>query len=236
MTDVLPVSPVLVGGFPLIFDIDNKMKINLLGDSFVARVLVKIQSSEHEYFEANFGLSDVQVHWVCRGGGVTFVGLRQDINRVPLPEAEVVFVQGDSNGLCKKSVGEVLRDLDLLMFDVVRDAVRRGRTPPFVVVGAVKHRRPGSFTSWGKHKINITEYNARVDAFNAGVFQKAMNFPKLMGFWEHKHVDRLGEAPGALHPSDGVHLGPKGDEKFYASLRVATMHAISYLNGRIPVF
>ena len=123
-----------------------------------------------------------------------------------------------------------------MIFNVVRQSLSRGEIPPFFILGEVAHRRPGRYTSYGRHRVDLTEYNGKVDDYNDCLRGKALSFPKLLGFWGHRDVNRLGEAPGALHPSDGVHLGARGDEKLYISFKFAASHAVEFMNGVIPTF
>ena len=134
--------------------------------------------------------------------------------------------------LCRRELNKLLQDLDQLIHVIVIEALRRGHRPPFIVLGPVNYRRPGTFTLSGRHKIDLSKYNADVDMYNALLNEKACTNPHLFGFWDHRDVGRAQRATKFFHPNDGVHLGPRGDEKPYKSLSHAAVHQVDYLGGK----
>ena len=140
---------------------------------------------------------------------ICFVTL--DLAVKPLPvDIDAVCVSVGSNVLCRQSVQEAQEDLEELLTVIAQQALSCGGTPPVVILCEVFRRRPGTMTLQGPYKVDLVEYNAKVDAFNGFLKDRAVGLPHRLRFWAHRDVKKQLAVPGMLHPTDGVHLGSVG--------------------------
>lgn len=184
----------------------SKLKVLLLGHSFVRRFMVFCSV---ENCPPNFGLSEIYLFFQGTGGRTVPTLLNYDTHAVAQVQPDILILEIGTNDLCNPSlhpatVGSAIDEA--CGFFISRFGVKH------IVVSQILHRNSPPFP----------DFNARVDALNT-YLQVVLNDRNSVTFWTHR---------GMLYPeipillSDGVHLNDAGNRRLFRSYRGSIMYVL----------
>lgn len=183
------------------------MRVCLVGNSYISRLLQKMASPTEVGFSSNFGLRQAEVEALCKGGWkVTDVWREIDVLCVKSPE--IVFLQIGGNDLSTRDALLVADDIFALAQHIQLASGARQ-----VYIGKLFYRS----TSRYLHADHVSNYNSKVRQVNQYLRVMCHESNNVI-FWRHKGLELLNTD---LLDRDGTHLNSRGQKKFYKSIRGA---------------
>ena len=197
----------------------SHMTVTLVGDSFFKRLQQHLLQQQPEQSNFDFHSHMVAIAWMAEGG-LTLTKLYAYLHSQPhlsgIMHSMILHI--GSNDLCTVSV-EVY--IDHLVHYIVPRLLDLGYK--HITVCEILHRHRGFYTD----HMNLSEYNAKVDAANAALRQLATTSDSdIIDFWEHRDLKQSGRIHSMWH-GDGVHLRRNDQIYLKRSVRGAILRQIN---------
>lgn len=194
----------------------EKHRITVIGSSFVKRLQNDIKVKSQCFFKKNFGLGDCCISFVFRGGLKT-INLHLLFNEVKATNPDFLIFHVGANDLSDSDTkGEMIAD-NLIALAAQLKSLCNAKS---VVLCRGLNREKGRYLVT---RADVNNFNIKLQKFNQ-FLQIVGPTNKNFIFWKH---------PGFTAPSltvlgaDGVHLNPRGQYKFYKSLRGAILACLA---------
>ena len=187
-------------------------RVVLVGSSFVKRLHQDLLAGSR--FQRDFGL-DIEVHYICKGGW-KLSDLELAMGDIAALSPDYIFIQCGANDLSNVPYGETV---GMQMVDIA-ELLKLRTGAKEVCLAQCMYRQVGRYIHSQQ-----AERTFNVNCLRANRYLQVVAPDQGVLYWHHKGLmNPRASGFGDTLGQDGVHLSPRGQYKFYKSVKGAIVH------------
>ena len=193
----------------------RKARVTVVGTSHIRRLRDALDSATDKRMEANFGVSQVDINYVC-GGGWTLDSVCARQATITESRPDFILIKAGSNDLAQVELVDSIKVANQLIELARSLCISSGARS--AIICELTQRSVGRYLR-SPHQVQI--YNERIRLANRFLREVLSLEPNLI-FWRHKAMSASVEH---LVCRDGTHFNALGQYLLYKSIRGAIIYA-----------